>query len=147
MISENATFGAHIETVAKKVRQKTGWVLRIFYTRRQEFMKTVFKTLILPHVDYCSQLWMPTNSQEIHTIEKLQKDFFNRIPAIRHLNYWEQLKNMRMLSLQRRLERYRILYTWKILTAGWRSSWRVAEWGENVPSPREPLQLGWQYKA
>ena len=58
---------------------------------------------------------MPTYSREINTIEKLQNDFLNRIPAIRHLNYWEQLKNMRMLSLQRMLERYRITYTWKFL--------------------------------
>ena len=115
IISEDATFDAHIETVTKKVRQKIGWVLRTFYTRRQDFMKTVFKTLVLPHVDYCSQLWMPTNAQGISSIEKLQKDYLNRIPGINHMNYWEQLKAMKMLSLQRRLERYRIIYTWKIL--------------------------------
>ena len=31
------------------------------------------------------------------------------------MKYWEQLKNMKMLSLQRRHERYRIIYTWKVL--------------------------------
>ena len=74
-----------------------------------------FTRLLLPHVDYCSQLWMPIQSQGIQTIEKLQKNFFYRIPAIRSLNYWEQLKEMKMISLQRRLERYRILYTWKTI--------------------------------
>ena len=29
--------------------------------------------------------------------------------------YWDQLKSMKMLSLQRRLERYHIIYTWKVL--------------------------------
>ena len=115
IMSEDATFNEHIEAVAKKVRQKTGWVLRTFFSRNQNFMKTMFKTLIVPHVDYCSQLWMPTTPKGIETIEKLQKHFFNRIPPIRQLNYWDQLKEMKMLSLQRRQERYRILYTWKIL--------------------------------
>ena len=78
-------------------------------------MKTLYKSLIVPHVDYCSQLWMPIKSTSIQTIEKLQKDFFNRIPAIKELNYWDQLKSMKMISLQRRLERYRVIYTWKIL--------------------------------
>ena len=78
-------------------------------------MKTILKTLIVPHVDYCSQLWMPTTPKGIETIEKLQKHFFNIIPAIRQLNYWDQLKEMKMLSLQRRMERYRCIYTWKIL--------------------------------
>ena len=89
--------------------------LRTFYSRRPDLMKTLYKSLIVPHVDYCSQLWMPTKSTEIQTIEKLQKDFLNRIPALREMNYWEQLKTMKMKSLQRRLERYRIIYTWKIL--------------------------------
>ena len=80
-------------------------MLRTYYSRKLEFMKTTFKTLILPHVDYCSQLWMPTQAQGIEKIEKLQKNFFTRIPALRALNYWEQLKKMKMLSLQRRLER------------------------------------------
>ena len=45
----------------------------------------------------------------------LQKDFLNRIPALRGENYWEKLKILKMISLQRRQERYRIIYIWKIL--------------------------------
>ena len=37
------------------------------------------------------------------------------IQGIRNLNYWEQLKSLSMYSLQRRRERYMIIYTWKIL--------------------------------
>ena len=115
ILSDDATFDKHVENVVKKVRQKTGWVLRTFYSRRQDIMKTLFKSLVLPHVDYCSQLWMPSKTSQIEIIEKLQKDFFSRIPAIREFNYWDQLKCMKMLSLQRRHERYRIIYTWKVL--------------------------------
>ena len=115
ILSEEATFSAHVQHVEKKVRQKIGWVLRTFYTRNAGFMKTLYKTLIVPHVDYCSQLWMPIQSTQILSIEKLQKDFLYRIPAVREMNYWEQLKHLKMISLQRRLERYRVLYIWKIL--------------------------------
>ena len=58
---------------------------------------------------------MPINATHIQSIEKLQKDFLNKIPAVRELNYWEQLKQLKMISLQRKLERYRVLYIWKIL--------------------------------
>jgi hypothetical protein len=60
---------------------------------------------------------MPTQSTQIQAIEKLQKDFFNRVPALREMNYWQQLGHLKMLSLQRRLERYRILYVWKVIEA------------------------------
>ena len=66
-------------------------------------------------MDYCSQLWMPTKSTQIGAIEKLQKDFLNKVPALKDLNYWVQLKKLKMLSLQRRLKRYRIIYTWIVL--------------------------------
>ena len=38
-------------------------------------MKTLFKSSIAPHVDYCSQLWMPSKTTQTETIDKLQKDF------------------------------------------------------------------------
>ena len=34
---------------------------------------------------------------------------------MRNMNYWEQLNELKMISVQRRQERYRCLYIWKIL--------------------------------
>ena len=58
---------------------------------------------------------MPIKPVEILKVEKLQKDFLNRIPELRGENYWQKLKSLKMISLQRRQERYRIIYIWKIL--------------------------------
>ena len=66
-------------------------------------------------MDYCSQFWMPITPGAILLVEKLQRDFLNRVPALRELDYWTQLREAKMISIQRRLERYRILYVWKIL--------------------------------
>ena len=41
--------------------------------------------------------------------------YTKKIPAVGHMNYWERLRSLRIYSQQRRLERYRIIYTWKIL--------------------------------
>ena len=58
---------------------------------------------------------MPLKSGEIERIENLQKQFTKRIPEVRDLSYWDRLKKLKMLSQERRMERYRIIYTWKIL--------------------------------
>ena len=92
-----------------------GWILRTFNSRNKWFMRHMFKSLVLPHIDYSSQLWMPVDGTNIHSLEKLQSDFFKKIPDLRGMTYWEGLESMNMLSMQRRLERYRIIYTWKIL--------------------------------
>ena len=75
----------------------------------------MFKSPVIPHLDYCSQLWMPINGAGVHSLEKVQLDFFKKIPELQLLTYWQALENMKMPSIQRSFERYRIIYIWKIL--------------------------------
>ena len=114
-MENSAKFELHIENVCKKVRQKCGWVLRIFYCRDQHFLRHMFNTLIQPHIDYCSQLWTPQEGPQLDKVEKLLKNFTAKIRSVKHLPYWERLISLRMISEQRRLERYKIIYVWKIL--------------------------------
>ena len=115
IVENTAKFDLHIEKVCKKVRQKCGWVLRTFYSRDQYFLRHMFNTLFQPHIDYCSQLWTPQEGPQLDKIEKLLKSFTSKIPSVKLLPYWERLKVLRMNSEQRRLERYKIIYVWKIL--------------------------------
>ena len=45
----------------------------------------------------------------------VQKHFISNIKSFSHLSYWEILKTVGLYSLQRRRERYRIIYIWCIL--------------------------------
>ena len=115
IMNDKATWKDHIDKVCSQVNQKAGWVLRTFKCRTTYFMKQMWKSLVQGHIDYCSQLWQPLQSGDLQRIENLQKVYTKRIPQVRELNYWERLKELKMNSQQRRLERYRIIYTWKVL--------------------------------
>ena len=115
MMNDQATWKDHIDKVCSQVNQKAGWVLRTFRCRTTSFLKQMWKSLIQGHIDYCSQLWQPLQSGDLQRIENLQKTYTKKIPQVRDINYWERLKVLKMNSQQRRFERYRILYTWKIL--------------------------------
>ena len=78
-------------------------------------MTTLYKSLIRSLLEYCCPLWNPGNVSEIQLIEGVQRTFTSRVGGIQHLNYWERLKLLKMMSLQRRRERYIILMMWKIL--------------------------------
>ena len=70
-MNEDLSFKSHIELTRKKIKQKIGWILRSFQTRTPQFMKKVWKSLILPHADYGSP------GRNIHhrgTTEKLHKE-------------------------------------------------------------------------
>ena len=114
-MSSSGSFKYHVDHATTKARQLCGWILRTFATRAVFPMMTLCKSLVLPHVDYCSQLWCPTNPGEISKMETIQRTFIRKIPSVRNLSYWEQLKYLKLFSLQRRRERYRIIYLWKIL--------------------------------
>ena len=70
--------------------------------------------LVRPHLDYCSQLWTPGEGPIMDSIEKLQYDYTKLAPEARNLTYSERLKMFAITSLQRRFERYKILYVYKI---------------------------------
>ena len=62
-----------------------------------------------------SQLWSPTKVGEIQQIEQVQKNFTRKIRNNSQEDYWCRLSRNNLYSLERRRERYRIIYVWKIL--------------------------------
>ena len=93
----------------------SSWVLRVFKTRAVEPMMTLFKTMVAPHLEYCCQLWSPNLLKDIRRLEAVQRSFTARISGLDQLSYWERLEYLNLYSLERRRERYIILYTYKII--------------------------------
>ena len=114
-MSNDATFAEHLIKKCTAVRNKIAWVLRTFSARDSRTMLTLWKTQVIFHLEYCSQLWSLTKTGSIQSLELLQKAFFKQIKGMYNLNYWEQLSALKSYSLERRRERYRCIYTWRIV--------------------------------
>ena len=69
---------------------------------------------MLPKLDYCSKMWGPIGAVMLK-IENTQRAFTAKINGLKHLNYWDRLKIFKLYSIQRRNERYKVLYIWKSL--------------------------------
>ena len=78
-------------------------------------MTTLYKSLVRSLLEYCCPLWDPVKVTEIQLLEGVQRTFTNRIGGLENMNYWERLSHLKLMSLQRRRERYTILMMWKIL--------------------------------
>ena len=61
-------------------------------------MKTIWKSLVQPKMDYCCQLWSPSAQESINKLEDVQRHFFSKIKGIGNLTYWEKLKDLEMYS-------------------------------------------------
>ena len=79
MMSNTATFTLHIINIVKKARDKMWWVLRVFQSRKRSLMLTLLKSLVIPLLEYCCQLWNPWKAKEIQAIEAIQRTFTYKI--------------------------------------------------------------------
>ena len=75
----------------------------------------MYRTFIRGIIDYGCVAWYPTNYTMIDPLENVLRVYTKKIPAIRNLHYWDRIKQMDISSVQRRVERFFIITTWKIL--------------------------------
>ena len=116
-VDANLDFKAQRAAAAAKARAMSGWALRTFRSREAPLMRTLWRSVVQPHQDYASQLWAPVGLRgDIRLQEVPLRSFTKRVRGLRELPYQERLLALRLLSTERRTERYRILYTWKVLT-------------------------------
>ncbi|XP_076043755.1 uncharacterized protein LOC143026859 [Oratosquilla oratoria] len=79
ILSDDATFDQHIEKTVSKCRQRMGYILRTFHTREPETLLTLWKALVIPIIDHCSQLWAPYKQGHIMQLEALQRTLTSTI--------------------------------------------------------------------
>ena len=83
-----------------------GWVLRVFQSRKPSLLLTLLKSLEIPLLVYCCQLFNPWKARGIQAIEAIKRTFTYKTTEVQHLHYWERLYKLKLDSLQRSRERY-----------------------------------------
>ena len=114
LISEDLSFNTHIMNMTNDAKRHAGWILRLIKSRDPEIVLLLFKTYVRPRLEYASPLWSPHLIKHITKIEAVQRTVTSKIQGMENFNYWERLKHLDILSLQRRRERYQIVHIWKI---------------------------------
>ena len=114
-VDENLNFKLHIDRLAKQCKQLSSWIFSVFDTRDKVPMLILFNSLVRSKIEYCSQIYNPYQIQDINKIEQIQRAFTYRITGMANFNYWERLRILGIMSLQRRRERSIIIHLWKIL--------------------------------
>ena len=115
IVNADANFSYHIAKIYAKISQRAGLLLRTISNRTPEHMRFIWRTYLEPVIDYSSQLYSPPSGGVLIRLESLLESFTRKIESFQNLSYWERLKKLKIYSLSRRFERYKILYCMKIL--------------------------------
>ena len=114
-ITPDINWSPHINIIADKARQLMAWVLSVFRDRSEKTMMALYNSLIRSRLEYCSALWHPSKQEDIIVLESIQRLFTSKIQGLADYSYWDRLRILKLLSLQRRRERFIIIQTWKII--------------------------------
>ena len=69
MMSDDGSFSEQVRHVCLSAKNMCAWILRTFTDRTKDLMLTTWKMLILPILDYSSQLWCPQSKGDIKMVE------------------------------------------------------------------------------
>ena len=91
----------------------SAWVFNVFKCRDTTIMMTLYKSMVRSTVEYCCPLWHTSKVGLTQKIEALQRTYISRIAQCQDMSYWERLKSLKLMPLQRRRERYVIMTMWE----------------------------------
>jgi hypothetical protein len=114
-VTSDLSWSRHVGIISSRATAAASWVLSAFKARDRNTMLTLFKSLVRSHLEYCCPLWNSNKVFDIQQLERVQRMFTSKIIGVGHLDYWERLKSLKIMSLQRRRERYIIIHMWKTL--------------------------------
>jgi hypothetical protein len=110
-VSDNLKWTGHIDKIVKKASQRLGLIIRTLgYDAPLQAKKTAYVSLVRSILETGSQIWSPTDKENILSLEKIQRKATNYIlnnPYITqpgYKNYHERLLEIGLLPLTYRRE-------------------------------------------
>ncbi|WP_411026860.1 hypothetical protein, partial [Salmonella sp. s55044] len=88
----------HISIVCNKVAKNVGILSRLKHFLPQHILKTLYQTLVVPHISYCSIIWSGTRGNNLNSLIILQKKAIRQISRAAPCDHTSPLfKNLNLL--------------------------------------------------
>ena len=117
IIDENLKYNDYMDALICKLNRSIGVVRRASKYVDQITRVTLYNTLVLPHIDYCSTVW--GNSIRKKDLDRLQRIQNSAMRIILECHYrthiWDMLRTLKWLRVEQRLHYNLCCQMWKIV--------------------------------
>ena len=123
VFSNDLKVGIHSRTAYSKASQSLGLIHRIIKFKNLRILIPLYKSMVRPHLEYCTVIWSPHNVKDKHLLERVQHRFIRMFPELKTLPYDERLKKLGLWSLEERRNRADLLEVFKMVKGFSAVSW------------------------
>lgn len=117
IVDSKLRFSEHCAAKAMKASNVVNFLFRAFKSKETSFLVGLFKTYVIPLLDYGSVVYSPILTRDIRIIESVQKRFTKRLPEFRgtSFSYPQRLKATGLIPLDIRRSIHDLVETYKII--------------------------------
>jgi len=112
--SPDLKFRKHISNIIHKANTIAGVIKRSFEYLDTTMLRTLYISLIRPHLDYASVIWNPHQVGDIRLLEQVQRRVTRLVFQLKNAPYNERLRSLNLPSLLYRRRRMDMIMVYKI---------------------------------
>jgi len=106
------------DLTAQKANHVLGCIQRSAASRAREVVLPLCSVLVRPHLEYCIQMGSPQYRRDVELLECVQRRPTEMIQGMKYLSYEDRLRELGLISLEKRKLRGDLRVTFQHLTWG-----------------------------
>ena len=115
-VDDELSFDYHINQAIAKSNRILGLIRRTYTHLDENSMKTLYTSLVRPHLEYGNSVWSPFLARNKTNIERVQRRATKLIPSLRGKTYEQRLRALDLPSMEYRRLRGDVIETYKYLS-------------------------------
>lgn len=113
-ISDDLKVSVQCRNAYDRANRMLGLIRRTIESRSPSILLNLFKSLVRPHLEYCSPAWSPHYGKDKDLLESVQHRFTRMFKDLRPLVYLNRLNKLNLWTLEERRNRADLLEVFKM---------------------------------